>query len=127
MKKFLWGCVALVGLFVVAESLNCNTCSVGIGGVCLFGKTTTCSITQPNCYTGLAVFNFSSTLKIKTKGCLDSPSCNMTYVNSVLGAGYSVTTFCCSSTDLCNGAGVIQPHLTVALGAALVAVRSIFA
>ncbi|CAB1351318.1 unnamed protein product [Coregonus sp. 'balchen'] len=123
MNKFMWGCMALVGLFVVAESLNCNTCSVGVGSFCLIGSSKTCSTSEPNCYTGLAVFNVSSILGIKIKGCLATASCNTTSTGSILTAGYTVSQTCCS-TDLCNGAGAIQLPLIVAIGAALVAIWS---
>ncbi|KAK6323593.1 hypothetical protein J4Q44_G00059320 [Coregonus suidteri] len=77
---------------------------------------------EPNCYTGQAVFNISSILSIKSKGCLATASCNTTSTGSILTAGYTVSQTCCS-TNLCNGAGAIQLlSLIVAIGAALVAI-----
>ncbi|XP_062342578.1 protein Bouncer-like [Osmerus eperlanus] len=123
MNKFLWACVAVVALAVVAESLTCNTCSVGILNTCVFGSTATCSASEPNCYKGQATFNVSSVVNLYTKGCLASSSCNTTTTGNILGAGYTVSRTCCS-TDRCNGASSIQLPLTAALGAALVALWS---
>ncbi|CAB1321108.1 unnamed protein product, partial [Coregonus sp. 'balchen'] len=99
------------------ESLNCNTCSVGITSVCLIGSTTTCSTSEHNCYSGQAVFNISS---IKRKGCLPT-NVYTTSTSGILGAGYTISQTCCS-TNLCNGAGSVQLPLT-----ALVAIWSTFA
>ncbi|KAL0962502.1 hypothetical protein UPYG_G00340850 [Umbra pygmaea] len=92
-------------------------------GVCLFGSTTNCSANQPNCYIGSAVFNISTIPKIKAKGCVESDSCNFTISRDILGVGYSVQRICCN-TNQCNWAGAIQLHLTLVLGAALVAIWS---
>ncbi|KAL0962499.1 hypothetical protein UPYG_G00340800 [Umbra pygmaea] len=126
MNKFLLGCITLVGLFVVSESLSCYTCPVGIGSFCILGPTTTCSPTQPNCFSGVATFNISNFLTIKSKGCIEKTFCNATTTSSILGASYEVRTSCCDNRDQCNGAGAIQLHLTVALVAALVAIWSTF-
>ncbi|KAL0962498.1 hypothetical protein UPYG_G00340790 [Umbra pygmaea] len=126
MNKFLCGCVALMGLFVLSESLTCNTCPVGVGSLCILGSSKLCPSNQPSCFSGLAVFNISNFLNIKSKGCIESANCNLTTTSSILGASYTVTTTCCDSSDKCNGAGAIQLHLTVALGAALVAIWSTF-
>ncbi|XP_024251889.1 lymphocyte antigen-6, epidermis [Oncorhynchus tshawytscha] len=125
MNKLMWGCVALVGLFAVAESLKCNTCTVGLSSLCFIGSTAECSTDQPNCFTAEAVFNATSIVNLKRKGCLATAFCNTTSTGSILTAGYTVTQTCCS-TDQCNGAVAIQLPLTVALGSALVAIWSTF-
>ncbi|XP_029591604.1 protein Bouncer isoform X2 [Salmo trutta] len=125
MNKFMWGCVALVGLFVVAESLKCNTCTVGMASLCFIGSTAECSTSEPNCFTAVAEFNATKLLNLKRKGCMATALCNTTSTGSILTADYTVTQTCCS-TDQCNGAVAIQLPLTVALGAALVAIWSTF-
>uniref|UniRef100_A0A4W5NN72 UPAR/Ly6 domain-containing protein n=1 Tax=Hucho hucho TaxID=62062 RepID=A0A4W5NN72_9TELE len=125
---------------LTAESLTCKTCSVGLASLCFGSSTTDCSISEPNCYTAKAVlpkqklpvitillpeFNVTDLLNLKRKGCLATTLCNTTSAGSILTAGYTVTHSCCS-TDQCNGAGAIQLPLTVALGAALVAIWSTF-
>uniref|UniRef100_A0A674EJF1 UPAR/Ly6 domain-containing protein n=1 Tax=Salmo trutta TaxID=8032 RepID=A0A674EJF1_SALTR len=79
---------------LTAESLHCNTCSMGITSLCLFGTTTTCSTSEPGV-----------------------PN---TITASILGAGVT-SSFSCCQTDLCNGASSVQVSVTVALSAALMA------
>ncbi|XP_039977778.1 sperm acrosome membrane-associated protein 4-like [Xiphias gladius] len=123
MKKLLLVSAVFVAMVVTGESLTCNTCRVGIAGKCLFSSTETCSDSQPNCYWGNLAFNISSLISRQTRGCLASFLCNQTETGALLTAGYTVTRTCCG-TDLCNGATSIQLPLTVALGAALMAVWS---
>ncbi|XP_036395142.1 protein Bouncer-like [Megalops cyprinoides] len=122
MNKLVCGILAVALYFVVAESLTCNNCKVGILGKCLISTTTTCSAAQPNCYTGKAAFpNITDFLGFYTKGCLDTASCNQTMNGSILGASYTVTRSCCS-TDNCtpaNSAGTV--HLSLTTGAILLA------
>ncbi|XP_062291373.1 lymphocyte antigen-6, epidermis [Scomber scombrus] len=123
MNKFLWICAALMGLFVMGESLTCNTCTVGITGKCLFTSTETCDNSTPHCYWGELVFNISSLVRVQLRGCLDTARCNQTETDSLLTTGYTITRTCCS-TDRCNGATSLQLHLTAALGTALMIVWS---
>uniref|UniRef100_A0A674EKL3 Uncharacterized protein n=1 Tax=Salmo trutta TaxID=8032 RepID=A0A674EKL3_SALTR len=74
----------------------------------------------------IPLFNIGNIMSIKHKGCLATHFCNTTSTSSILGVGYVVSQTCCS-TNLCNGVGSVQLPLTVALGAALVAIWSTLA
>ncbi|KAM9415067.1 uncharacterized protein ACWYII_024130 isoform 1-T1 [Salvelinus alpinus] len=126
MNKFMLGCVVLVGLFAVAESLKCNTCTVGLSSLCFIGSTAVCSTSEPNCFTEQAEFNVTKFLNLKRKGCMATSLCNTTSIGTILTADYTISRTCCNTTDQCNGAVAIQLPLTVALGAALVAIWSTF-
>ncbi|XP_063041678.1 sperm acrosome membrane-associated protein 4-like [Engraulis encrasicolus] len=118
MAKVLWAAfVAMAAFFVLADSLKCNQCSVGILGICLSTSEQTCTGTEDRCYSGKAEFNITGALNFETRGCMVNTSCVST-TGTVLGAGYTVTRTCCS-TDLCNGATAPQLSTTTTLAAAL--------
>uniref|UniRef100_A0A8B9H6S5 UPAR/Ly6 domain-containing protein n=1 Tax=Astyanax mexicanus TaxID=7994 RepID=A0A8B9H6S5_ASTMX len=104
---------------ISSESLTCNTCSVGLVGICLNPSSSVCSSNSSSCFTGRATFNLSGAMNFYTSGCTLPTSCNSSS-GSVLGVGYTVTQSCCT-TNLCNGASSIQLPITAAIGAALLA------
>ncbi|XP_062386072.1 lymphocyte antigen-6, epidermis [Sardina pilchardus] len=117
MAKVLWAIVAVATCFVMAESLRCNSCAVGLLGKCLLSSEKTCSGSEDRCYTGKAEFNITGAVTFETSGCLVNTSC-VKSTGSVLGVGYTVTRTCCS-TDLCNAATSGHLPVTTAIGAAL--------
>ncbi|KAK2830559.1 hypothetical protein Q5P01_018490 [Channa striata] len=118
MTKLLWGCAALLTLFVTVESLSCYKCDVEIFSSCLKKAQVNCTGTQNTCYT--AVANFSADfLTIYDRGCIAESECK-NQTGSVLNVNYTITRRCCN-TNLCNAASPLQLPLTAALCAALVA------
>ncbi|KAM9497206.1 uncharacterized protein Hap1MRO34_003376 [Clarias gariepinus] len=127
MKRVLLGFVTVIGLFALAESLNCNQCSLSLIGVCLFPTSTTCTTNTSVCTTSKASFSgVSGFLGFGSQGCIESSKCNTTS-GTILGATYTVTQTCCS-TNTCNpvtvstsGASYVQLSLTGVLSATLLA------
>ncbi|XP_062385023.1 lymphocyte antigen 6D-like [Sardina pilchardus] len=121
MRTIMCLAVAIVLVVSAAEALQCEQCSIGILGRCLFPDQVECDASSPNCYTGEAQFNATGFLKLHTRGCLDSDLCNETITGTILGAGFT-SSFKCCTTDLCNGASAIHtPVFPLALSTALVA------
>ncbi|XP_048848575.1 lymphocyte antigen-6, epidermis [Brienomyrus brachyistius] len=126
MNKIMLGLFAVTLCFIFAESLTCNSCTVGLFGKCFLPSTTTCAPNQPYCYTGTATFSgISGFSGFNSQGCMDGPSCNNTLNATVFFATVTVTKTCCS-TEKCNpvslnGAPSAELSLTAAVGAALVA------
>ncbi|XP_076862159.1 uncharacterized protein LOC143514626 [Brachyhypopomus gauderio] len=126
MKTVLTATIALIGFFALAESLNCNKCSVGLVGFCLIPSTTVCSNDSANCLTGKATFpSISGFLGFNYQGCGSSSQCNITYNGTMMTTTYIVTQTCCN-TDTCNpiqissDAVCMKVSLTAAISAALV-------
>ncbi|XP_072562001.1 lymphocyte antigen-6, epidermis [Paramormyrops kingsleyae] len=124
MNKIILGFFAVTLCFIFAESLTCNTCSLGLFGKCLFSSTTSCQAGQPTCYSGVATFSgISGFSGFSSLGCSDTTNCNSTTNSTVFFATINVVKTCCS-TDSCNqlsGAPSAELSLTAAVGAALVA------
>ncbi|GAA6078445.1 lymphocyte antigen-6, epidermis [Tachysurus ichikawai] len=124
MKYVLLGIVAVIGLFAFAESLTCNTCPVGVIGICLNPSTTTCGTNTSMCTTSQASFRISGFLGFRSLDCLESAQCNVTTPGTILGAVYNITQTCCSSNQ-CNtlqsGASYVQVSITAVLSTALLA------
>ncbi|KAG9281332.1 sperm acrosome membrane-associated protein 4 [Astyanax mexicanus] len=126
MRRAIIGVVAVIGLFALAESLTCNTCSVGLVGICLNPSSSVCSSNSSSCFTGRAKFPAISGFSgFNSQGCLDSTQCNATINGTILGATYTISQTCCN-TDKCNpvllsGAPYMQLSLPVALSTALLA------
>ncbi|KAG5265066.1 hypothetical protein AALO_G00261060 [Alosa alosa] len=121
MRTTMWLAVAIVIFISAAEALQCEQCSIGVLGRCLFPDQVNCHESSPNCYTGEAQFNATGFLKLHTRGCLDADLCNQTITGTILGAGFT-SSFSCCSTDLCNGASALHtPLFSLTLSAALVA------
>uniref|UniRef100_A0AAY5K236 UPAR/Ly6 domain-containing protein n=1 Tax=Esox lucius TaxID=8010 RepID=A0AAY5K236_ESOLU len=127
MNKIIFGVLAVVGSFMLVESLTCNKCTVGVLSLCLNPSTLTCTTNTSACFTGKATFpSISNSIGFSTQGCLNSDLCNSTNAtNSILGVSYTIVTQCCS-TNNCNpssisGATSAKLSVTAAIGAALVA------
>ncbi|XP_067282302.1 lymphocyte antigen-6, epidermis [Pseudorasbora parva] len=115
MNRIVLGVIAVIGFFTLTEALTCNSCKVGVLGKCFFNSKVDCTGSMTNCYTAKAEFNVSDFLSLSTSGC--TSDCNNSS-GAILGAGYSVTKFCCT-TDLCNGASAVQLSMAGALSTAL--------
>ncbi|KAG7225452.1 hypothetical protein INR49_027446 [Caranx melampygus] len=127
MGKVLFGIIAVVASFILADSLTCNKCSFGLIGFCLNSAEQECSTNSSVCFTGRASFpSLSDFVGFNSQGCLDdSTGCNMTTNATLLGVSFQTTTECCS-TDKCNpvtlsGAPSTKMTLTAAIGAAVLA------
>ncbi|XP_060742677.1 lymphocyte antigen-6, epidermis [Tachysurus vachellii] len=124
MKYVLLGIVAVIGLFAFAESLTCNTCPVGLVGICLRPSTTTCGTNTSVCTTSKASFSISGFLGFSSLNCLESAQCNATVSGTILGATYTIAQTCCNA-DQCNtlqsGASYVQVSITAVLSTALLA------
>ena len=118
MNNFWKAVVVLSAFIAAAECLNCRQCPVGIFGTCLLGSEVTCNNATESCYRGEAQFNATGTITLHTRGCLDSDLCGKTLTGTILGAAYT-SSFTCCTTTLCNGATSVQLPLTVALCAAI--------
>uniref|UniRef100_A0A8C5AAP8 UPAR/Ly6 domain-containing protein n=1 Tax=Gadus morhua TaxID=8049 RepID=A0A8C5AAP8_GADMO len=111
-------------LSAVADSLDCNKCSVGLVGICLNSNTLTCTTNTSVCFTGKATFpSISSFSGFNTQGCREPAGCNMTSSSTLLGANVSTTVTCCAS-DKCNPTTIssgtsVQLSLTAACVAVL--------
>ncbi|CAL8396612.1 uncharacterized protein LOC115535917 [Gadus morhua] len=102
MAKILCVIVAALAYFMLADSLDCNKCSVGLVGICLNSNTLTCTTNTSVCFTGKATFpSISSFSGFNTQGCREPAGCNMTSSSTLLGANVSTTVTCCAS-DKCN-------------------------
>ncbi|XP_020794976.2 lymphocyte antigen 6A-2/6E-1-like [Boleophthalmus pectinirostris] len=131
MAKILIGIVAALACLVTVESLDCNSCGVGLLGVCLNSDTITCS-NDSICYTSEAKFpSITSFSGFNKQGCTMSSTCvnNTASSNGTLpfiGIEYNIKSQCCS-TDKCNpvtlnGASTSTLSLSVLSVAALAAV-----
>ncbi|XP_034455053.1 sperm acrosome membrane-associated protein 4-like [Hippoglossus hippoglossus] len=114
MNTFWKAVTFLSAVIAVAQGFNCRQCPLGVIGLCLFGSDVTCNNATESCYRGEAQFNATGSLTLQTRGCLDSDLCGKTLTGIVLGAGYT-SSFKCCTTSLCNGASSVQLSLTVAL------------
>uniref|UniRef100_A0A8C6V538 UPAR/Ly6 domain-containing protein n=1 Tax=Neogobius melanostomus TaxID=47308 RepID=A0A8C6V538_9GOBI len=135
MAKILFGIVAVIACFYLADSLRCNRCTVSLFGVCLNPIDMTCSTNTSVCYTSRATFsNVSSFSGFSRQGCTESSVCpaNTTITNSsTIGPSffplsYAIISQCCS-TDKCNPVSITAAapanamSLSVALSAAALA------
>uniref|UniRef100_A0A6Q2WSC5 UPAR/Ly6 domain-containing protein n=1 Tax=Esox lucius TaxID=8010 RepID=A0A6Q2WSC5_ESOLU len=126
MNKIIFGIVAVVASFMLAESLTCNKCSFGLLGVCLNPSATVCATNTSACFTGLATFpSLTSFSGFNSQGCMENALCGNSTSGTILGATYNVITPCCN-TNLCNpvttsGAASVKLTVTTVIGAALVA------
>jgi len=126
MGRIVFGIIAVIAFFVLADSLTCNKCSVGLVGYCLNSAEETCATNTSLCFTSKAVFpNITAFVGFNTQGCKEAAGCNITETGTLLGGGYEVSTSCCDA-DKCNpvvlgGAPSRRSSLSVALGAAAVA------
>ncbi|XP_014032463.1 sperm acrosome membrane-associated protein 4 [Salmo salar] len=126
MNKIIFGVLAVVASFMLAESLTCNKCDVGLVGVCLNAADQVCTTNTSRCFTGRATFpSLTTFLGFNTQGCLESAMCNNTTNATLLGATYTTVRTCCD-TNKCNpvtisGATSAKLSVTAAFGAALVA------
>ncbi|KAG7324626.1 hypothetical protein KOW79_012642 [Hemibagrus wyckioides] len=126
MKAVFLGIVAAIGFFALAESLTCNSCSVGLIGFCLNPSSVTCSTNTSSCTTSKASFpSITAFSGFSSQGCLESSQCNGTTSGTLLGATYTISRTCCS-TDKCNplvlsGASYVHVSLTAVLSVALLA------
>ncbi|XP_062266079.1 sperm acrosome membrane-associated protein 4-like [Platichthys flesus] len=114
MNTFLKAVTFLSAVIAVAHGVTCRQCPVGVLGICLFGSDITCDNATGSCYSGEAQFNATGSLTLHTRGCLDSDLCGKTLTGTILGAGYTSSFQCCTTT-LCNGASSVQLSLTLAL------------
>uniref|UniRef100_A0A8C7RXZ2 UPAR/Ly6 domain-containing protein n=1 Tax=Oncorhynchus mykiss TaxID=8022 RepID=A0A8C7RXZ2_ONCMY len=104
---------------LLAQSLTCKQCSVGLFGTCFFPK----NMPSPGFTRSVCVMEracFPNILTLHTRGCLDSDLCGKTITATIFSAGVTSSSSCCQ-TDLCNGASSVQVSVTVALSAALMA------
>ncbi|KAL0962503.1 hypothetical protein UPYG_G00340880 [Umbra pygmaea] len=126
MIKIVFGISAVVASFVLADSLTCNQCSLGLVGFCLNPGSLVCMGNSSSCFTGKATFpSISAFPGFNSQGCMANALCGNTTTSTILGATYTTTTTCCS-TNLCNpvvmsGAPSAKLTITTALGAALMA------
>ncbi|KAL3043704.1 hypothetical protein OYC64_003546 [Pagothenia borchgrevinki] len=125
MAKIVIGIIAVVALFMLAESLECNKCSYGLLGYCIGSSTKTCENTTEVCYTGKASFTGLTSVGFNTQGCRDPTGCNMTITGALVGVSYSAKVDCCS-TDKCNpiktsGAPSTKMTFTAVIGVAAMA------
>lgn len=126
IPKFACVLVAVLACFMIADSLDCNKCSVSIFGVCLNSATETCSTNTSVCFTGKAVFpSLTSFSGFSSQGCREPDGCNATTNGTVLGATLTTQIQCCS-TDKCNpvtisGASTAQLSLAAGLVSAFLA------
>ncbi|KAF4081686.1 hypothetical protein AMELA_G00164120 [Ameiurus melas] len=126
MKFVLLGIAVVIGFFALAESLTCNTCSVNMFGICLFGNLSTvnCTTNTSVCTTA-SYMNGSGLPSFYFQDCLESSLCNNTDSSFFLGVTYNISQNCCS-TDRCNrvvnsGDSYVQLPLTAVLSATLLA------
>ncbi|KAJ8000401.1 hypothetical protein DPEC_G00204440 [Dallia pectoralis] len=126
MNKLVFVIMALVASVMLAESLTCNQCSVGLVGLCLKPSTIVCTTNTSSCFTGKGTFPsvplFSG---FNSQGCLENVLCNNSTNTILLGATFTTTTLCCNTTQ-CNpvtfsGASSVKLTVSTAIGAALVA------
>ncbi|KAG7261885.1 hypothetical protein CRUP_006301, partial [Coryphaenoides rupestris] len=104
MSKILCVIVAALASFVLAESLICNQCSVGLFGYCLNQSNITCSTNTSVCFTARTSFpDISNFAGINTQGCKEPAGCNTTTTSliNLLSINYTSVISCCS-TDNCN-------------------------
>ncbi|KAM4630917.1 uncharacterized protein ACJ7VT_000511 [Polymixia lowei] len=126
MGRIVYGIIAAIASFMLAESLTCNKCTVGLVGFCLNSAEETCATNTSVCFTGRASFpGIASFVGFNTQGCREPAGCDATTNGTLLGAAYTTTIECCS-TDNCNpvqlnGAPTAKLSLTAAIGAAVLA------
>jgi len=127
MARILIGIIAVVASVMLADSLSCNKCSVGLLGFCLNSATVSCTENSTEvCFTGAATFpSITSFSGFTNQGCMTTTGCNATTNATLLGIAYETKIECCS-TDKCNpvtlsGAPTTKLSLTAALGAAILA------
>ncbi|KAI9540057.1 hypothetical protein NQZ68_001991 [Dissostichus eleginoides] len=125
MAKIVIGIIAVVALFMLAESLDCNECSYGLLGYCLSSSTLTCPTNTSLCYTGKATFTALTTVGFNTQGCQEPLGCNTTSNGTLAGVSFSTKVDCCS-TDKCNpiktsGAPSTKMTFTAVIGVAAMA------
>lgn len=126
MGRTVMGILAVVASFMLADSLICNKCNVGLLGVCLNSAEETCSTNTSLCFTARATFpDITDFVGFNTQGCREGDGCVSTSNGTLLGVLYEVKSECCD-TDKCNpvqlsGAPSARLSLTAALGAAVVA------
>ncbi|KAK5911109.1 hypothetical protein CgunFtcFv8_005315 [Champsocephalus gunnari] len=125
MAKIVIGIIAVVALFMLAESLDCNKCSYSLLGYCLSSSTETCTTNTSTCFTGRATFTALSSVGFNTQGCQEPAGCNTTTNGTLAGVNYSIQLDCCS-TDGCNpiktnGAPSTKMTFTAVIGVAAMA------
>jgi len=127
MARILFGIIAVVASVMLADSLTCNKCSVGLLGYCLNQADVACTENSTEvCFTGKATFpSISGFNGFNSQGCMMPTGCNATTNSTLMGITYQTQIECCS-TDKCNpvtlsGAPTTKLSLTAALGAAVLA------
>ncbi|KAK5854971.1 hypothetical protein PBY51_005117 [Eleginops maclovinus] len=125
MAKILIGIMAVVALFMMAESLDCNKCRYGLLGYCLSNSVEKCATNTSTCFTGKATFDALTNVGFNNQGCREPSGCNTTINGTLVGIGYSVKVECCS-TDKCNpvtlsGAPSTKMTFTAVIGVAAMA------
>ncbi|CAL8373684.1 unnamed protein product [Boreogadus saida] len=102
MAKILCVIVAALASFMLADSLVCNRCTVGVVGICLNTETVTCTTNTSVCFTGKATFpSISFFSGFTSQGCQEPGGCNGTSSTTLLGAKVTTTVECCDK-DNCN-------------------------
>ncbi|XP_062855919.1 lymphocyte antigen-6, epidermis [Trichomycterus rosablanca] len=118
MKAVLFGLIALVGVFALTESLTCNSCSLGMFGICMNPSSTQCNTSTSLCTTTSVRFTgISGFFGFTSQSCIDSSNCNVTVTSSILTAQYTISQRCCS-TSMCNPTNA-APYTQLSAGAAL--------
>ncbi|KAJ4927740.1 hypothetical protein JOQ06_015542 [Pogonophryne albipinna] len=125
MAKIVIGIIAVVALFMLAESLDCNKCSYGLLGYCLSSSTENCTTNTSVCYTGRVTFSGLTSVGLNSQGCQEPLGCNATTNGTLVGVSYETKLECCS-TEKCNpiktsGAPSTKMTFTAVIGVAAMA------
>ncbi|CAL8299247.1 unnamed protein product [Lota lota] len=124
MAKVVCVIVAVLAYLMLADSLVCNKCSIGLVGFCLNSNTETCSTNTSVCFTGKASFPSLSVFSgFNSQGCREQAGCNATTTSSLINVNFTTEVNCCS-TDKCNpitvsGASTTKLSLVAVFASAL--------
>merc|ERR1712142_1208169 len=79
MSRILYGIIAVVASVMLADSLTCNSCSVGLLGYCVNSAEVACTNSTEVCFTTSATFPSISGFKgFSSQGCMTTTGCNAT-------------------------------------------------
>ncbi|XP_059205083.1 sperm acrosome membrane-associated protein 4 [Centropristis striata] len=122
MNRIILQLLAVGFCFAVGQALECYSCKIGVGNICITTKKT-CKAGEL-CYSGVGTA--ATFLEIKKKGCLEEAMCNKTSETTLPESLsnttiYTITKTCCEG-NLCNAA----PGLTSGLSLTLASIIALF-